>query len=191
MRQEIKELIKQSIETKERLLAYVDDIDQAGSTIIHALKNNKKILIAGNGGSAADAQHFAAELMCRFQTERRGLPCVALTTDASIVTAWTNDYAVETLFARQIQALGNDGDIFIGISTSGNSKNIVNAVQAAQQKGMRTILWLGEGGKLATADAIKIQVPSSNTARIQECHVLILHALCTMIDAAFLERPSI
>jgi len=161
----------------------VDLIEQIGTVLISAITSNKKVFICGNGGSAADAQHIAAELVGRFKKERRGLPAIALTTDTSIMTAVANDYGYEQVFARQIEALASAGDVLIGISTSGNSPNVVEAVKVARSIGVTTIgLTGGSGGTLKALCDETLIVPSDVTARIQEAHILVGHILCEMID---------
>lgn len=162
-------------------------VARAAGQILAALQRGDKLLICGNGGSAADAQHFAAELVNRFETERPALPALALTTDSSVLTSIANDTDFQWIFARQVAALGRSGDILLAISTSGGSTNIVRAIQAAQNTGMKTILLTGEcGGKCHAAlgdDDLSIQVPSTSTARVQEIHLLILHCLCSLVDS--------
>jgi D-sedoheptulose 7-phosphate isomerase len=151
------------------------------------------LLIAGNGGSAADAQHIAAEFVSRFNFDRPGLPALALTTDTSILTAVGNDYGYEQLFRRQIEANGIGGDVFLGISTSGNSPNILQALEAARLKGMTTFGLTGDtGGKMRELCDFCLCVPSSDTPRIQEAHILIGHTLCAMVELALFEdlRPQ-
>ncbi|WP_281950386.1 D-sedoheptulose 7-phosphate isomerase [Nitrosophilus kaiyonis] len=153
---------------------------------VEALKNQKKILLFGNGGSAADAQHIAAELVGRFQKERRALPAIALTTDTSALTAIGNDYGYEQVFARQVEALANEGDVAIGISTSGNSENVLRGLEVAKNRGCKTIGLSGkDGGKMANLCDANIIVPSATTARIQEMHIMIGHILCNVIDENF------
>ncbi|MBN1931460.1 MAG: D-sedoheptulose 7-phosphate isomerase [Desulfobacterales bacterium] len=155
----------------------------AGRKLAETLENGRRILVCGNGGSAADAQHFAAEIVGRFEKERRAWPAVALTTDTSILTAIANDYSYDDIFARQIEGLGSSGDALIGISTSGNSKNIIKAVEKAKQIHMETILLLGkDGGMLMTTADNIIVVPSISTARIQEVHAFILHVWAEFIE---------
>ncbi len=158
--------------------------DKIAKTIAEAFKAGNKVLIAGNGGSAADSQHFAGELVGYFKhKERRGLPVIALTTDTSVMTAWGNDRSFDEVFARQIGAHGKKGDIFIGISTSGNSKNILAAFEAAKKDGLTTVSWLGgTGGKMKGMADIELIVPSANTPRIQEIHTLLLHAIAEEIE---------
>jgi D-sedoheptulose 7-phosphate isomerase len=161
-------------------------IECASKQLVEGFQQHQKVLICGNGGSAADAQHFASELINRFERERPGLPAVALTTDTSALTSIANDYCYELVFARQIHALGNVGDILFAISTSGNSTNIVRAVEAAHRVGMSVIALTGhQGGKLApllTTQDVEIRVPATNTARIQEVHLLVIHCLCDLLD---------
>jgi D-sedoheptulose 7-phosphate isomerase len=161
-------------------------IAQAGLMLAQALKAGGKALACGNGGSAADAQHFAAELVNRFEAERPPLAAVALTTDSSNLTSIANDYAWEQVFAKQLRALGRRGDVLLAISTSGNSKNVLEALHAAHELGLRVIALTGNGGgKMAAmvkADDVHICVPHRQTARIQEVHLLALHCLCDAID---------
>ncbi|WP_187647928.1 D-sedoheptulose 7-phosphate isomerase [Nitrosophilus labii] len=153
---------------------------------VEALKNQKKILLFGNGGSAADAQHLAAELVGRFKKERRSLPAIALTTDTSALTAIGNDYGFEEVFARQLDGLANEGDVAIGISTSGNSENVLRALEIAKTKGCKTIGLSGrDGGKMAALCDANIVVPSNETPRIQEMHIMIGHIICNVIDENF------
>ncbi|WP_321813750.1 MULTISPECIES: phosphoheptose isomerase [unclassified Paraburkholderia] len=162
-------------------------IAAAVDTMFAALANGNKILTCGNGGSAADAQHFAAELIGRFERDRPGLPALALTTDASVLTAVSNDYAYEQVFARQVRALGQPGDVLLAITTSGNSANVLAAIVEAHEREMIVIALTGKGGGLANetlADTdIHLCVPSERTARIQEVHLLTIHCLCDGIDA--------
>ncbi len=163
--------------------AYAQTVVKAIKCQLESFKKGNKVLIAGNGGSAADAQHFAAELVGRFLLERSGIPAIALTTDSSIMTSVGNDYDFDRIFSRQIEALGVKGDVFVGISTSGNSKNIIEAVNEARNKGMKTIGLLGrDGGKLATMCDISIVIPYTKTARIQETHIMTIHLMCEEIE---------
>jgi len=158
-------------------------IAQAADLIIEAYQKGNKLLLCGNGGSAADAQHIAAELVGRFKKERRGLAAIALTTDTSIMTAVANDYWYDLLFARQVEALGEKGDILIGISTSGNSVNIIRAIETAKLKELKTVGFLGsDGGKLKDLVDIPLIVPSQDSDRTQEVHILIGHIICHLID---------
>ena len=187
----IQNIITDHIETAQKLAAMEADILQICQLCNDAILRGGKILLAGNGGSAADAQHIAAEFVGRFVNERRSLPAIALTVDTSALTAISNDYGFENVYARQIEGLGTEGDVFIGLSTSGNSPNIVKAVEAAQRKGLKIIILSGKnGGVLSQRDAygkgmgdVEIIVPSDITARIQEMHILIGHILCEYIDA--------
>ena len=161
----------------------LEQIAESAVIIKNSLKNGKKVLFCGNGGSAADSQHLAAEFVGRFQKERVGLPAIALTVDTSILTAVANDYGYDTVFARQVQALGNDGDVLVGLSTSGNSKNVLAAIDVAKAKGMQCIgLTAQGGGKMAEVCDICMAMPCSVTARAQEIHILIGHILCELVD---------
>ena len=176
-----------SIETKRNALEeLIIPIKHAANCISDSLLNEGKVLSCGNGGSAGDAQHFSAELLNRFEIERPGLPAVALTTDSSTLTAIANDYEYDQIFSKQILALGTNRDVLLAISTSGNSSNIVKAVQAAHERNMIVLSLTGnKGGKLAKllkGDDIEIRVPSDRTARIQESHLLVIHCLCDIID---------
>ncbi|MEB0261506.1 MULTISPECIES: D-sedoheptulose 7-phosphate isomerase [unclassified Mucilaginibacter] len=162
------------------------DIETACHTMVSVLKNGKKVLIAGNGGSAADAQHIAAELSGRFVKERKALPGIALTVDTSALTAIANDYGYNHVFSRQIEALAQPCDLFIGISTSGNSQGILNAFETATKIGCKTLGLSGrDGGKMNGICDLNIIVPSDITARIQEMHILIGHILCKAVDEAY------
>lgn len=188
----MEEIIRKTIDEKIDCLNrfreenYVTQLKKICQKEIETLKSENKILIAGNGGSAADAQHFAAELVGRFEIERKGLPAIALTTDSSILTSIGNDYSYDYIFARQIEALALPGDIFIGISTSGNSENIVRAVEKAKKEGLFVIGLLGkDGGRLKDICDEALIVPSDKTARIQELHEMCIHIMCTFIDDAY------
>lgn len=183
----IRHLFEDSIRTKQTAGAELaEPISQATNLMLDALKNGQKILSCGNGGSAADAQHFAAEMVCRFERERPGMPAIALTTDTSAITAIANDYGYDKVFAKQIYSLGVEGDVLLAISTSGNSTSIVEAIKAAQEKKMHTIALTGRNGgdmaELLGINDIEIRVPSESTARIQEVHLLTIHCLCHQID---------
>ena len=154
--------------------------------LVETLKNGNRIYLMGNGGSAADCQHIAAELVGRFRNKRKGLPAIALTTDTSILTAVANDYSFDKIFERQIEALANKGDLVIGISTSGNSMDVVKGILKAKEIGCYTVGLLGKnGGKLKNLVDLPIIVPSNNTPRIQECHILIGHIVCEIVDREF------
>jgi D-sedoheptulose 7-phosphate isomerase len=180
----IRQTIEESLSVKTALLQKcVHEIHEAGLELGKAIRAGGKILFCGNGGSAADAQHLAAELVGHLRRERRPLAAIALTTDTSILTAVGNDYAFKEIFARQVQALGLPGDVFVGISTSGNSENVLVAAQAAQKQGMITIGLLGNsGGKIAPVVDHKVLVPSKDAQRIQESHILIGHIWMEMIE---------
>ncbi len=167
-----------------RLSLLAEEIESAGRRLADAVAAHGKVLICGNGGSAADAQHFAAELVGRFERERRPWPAIALTTDTSILTAVGNDYGFAEVFSRQVQALGHAGDVFIGVSTSGNSENVLRAVDVARGQGLTTLGLLGgDGGRLKDAVECAIVVEGSRTAHIQEVHILILHFWAGMMEA--------
>lgn len=158
-------------------------VEQSADIIKEAIKNGNKVLFCGNGGSAADSQHLAAEFVGRFQVERKGLPAIALTVDTSILTAVANDYGYDTVFARQVEALGQAGDVLVGLSTSGNSKNVLAAIDIAHEKGMKCIgLTAQGGGKMLNACDICMAIPTPVTARAQEMHILIGHILCELVD---------
>ena len=183
---ELLKCLENHIEVAKKTKELLPYIEKAANLCLNALKNNKKILIAGNGGSAADSQHFAAELTGRFKKERVSLPAIALTTDTSALTAIGNDYGYKYVFSRQLEGLGNEGDIFIGISTSGNSKNIIEAIKKAKEKNLKVITLLGkDGGKMKKLGDINIIIPSNETPRIQEMHIMILHMICQIIDEGF------
>jgi D-sedoheptulose 7-phosphate isomerase len=155
----------------------------AAEVMVQCLRSGGKLLFFGNGGSAADAQHLAAEFVGRFVLERRGLPAVALTTDSSILTAVGNDYGFDRVFSRQIEALGAPGDVAIGLSSSGNSPNVIAAIKEAKKQNLQTIGLAGkDGGELAKCVHIPITVACSNTARVQECHIAIGHLLCELVE---------
>ena len=172
----------------------VDDILAAGAVLATALKGGHKILFCGNGGSAADAQHLAAELMGRFMIERRPLPAIALTTDTSLLTAWINDVDFESVFSRQVEGLGQPGDVLVAISTSGDSPNVINAVSQARRQQMQVIVLTGQsGGRLiqeAEAGDVAIQVPSTDTQHIQEGHITVGHILCALVETALFPRMT-
>ncbi|MFP4648407.1 MAG: phosphoheptose isomerase [Halorhodospira sp.] len=181
------QLFHDSIRAKQEALDRITpDIVRAGRAMARTLGAERKILSCGNGGSAADAQHFASELLNRFEMDRPGLPAIALTTDSSTLTSVANDASYEEIFGRQIRALGHEGDVLLAISTSGSSGNILAAQQAATERGMITVALSGrDGGPLAAAlgsEDIEIRVPNDSTARIQEVHLLVIHCLCDMID---------
>jgi len=186
MRDRIKEILLESIQVKEELLhTKVGEILGIAEVIIDSLKKNGKVILFGNGGSASDSQHIAAELIGRFKKDRNPLPAIALTTNTSVLTSLANDYGYEVVFAKQIEALGQKNDIAIGISTSGKAKNVACAIRQAKKMGIKTIaLTGGEGGELAKLADISLLVPSSVTARIQEAHITIGHIICELIEQA-------
>ena len=187
----VREHFAESIATKQTAAdAIAESIAAAGRVMSEALLADCKILSCGNGGSAADAQHFSSELLNRFEMERPGLPAMALTTDASTVTSISNDYSYEEIFSKQVRALGKPGDVLLGISTSGNSENVIRAINAAHERGMKVVALSGrDGGRMADMFAegdVEIRVPATRTARIQEVHLLAIHCLCDLIDTTLL-----
>jgi len=187
MKDLIEKIFNDSIQVKEKTLkTNLEVIIQAVSEITKALQNNHKILIFGNGGSAADSQHMAAEFIGRFQKERKSLGAIALTTDSSILTALGNDYGFNIIFKRQIEGLGQKGDVAIGISTSGRSINVIEGLKQAQSMGLKTISLTGcGGGEVAKSSDIKLIVPSDVTARIQESHICLFHTICELVEKNF------
>ncbi len=187
MIERIQQMFSDSIETK---IAAADElpsiIAKAGEKMVECLLGGQKILSCGNGGSAADAQHFSSEMLNRYEAERPSLPAIALTTDTSTLTSISNDYQYNDIFSRQIKGLGQKGDLLLAISTSGNSNNVIAAVEAAHERGMNCIALTGsDGGNLAgslSTNDVEIRVPAKKTARIQETHLLIIHCLCDFID---------
>lgn len=187
LEQRITRNFDESVATKQRVLtALVPQVARASLAMVASLKSGGKILSCGNGGSAGDAQHFAAELVGRFEREREELAAIALTTDSSILTAVANDYSFDEVFAKQVRGLGKPGDLLFAISTSGNSKNVIAAIEAAHKKSMTVVAMTGRnGGKIATMLAggdVLLNVDSQVTTRIQEVHLLMLHCLCDAID---------
>ena len=185
------EHFRESIALKQASEVLVPVIVEAGQALTECLLNDGKVLSCGNGGSASDAQHFSGEMLGRFEMERPGLPAIALTTDSSALTAIANDYQYADVFAKQVRALGQAGDVLLAISTSGNSENILRAVTTAHERSLRVIALTGhDGGILAqalNAQDIEIRVPAQRTCRIQEVHILIIHSLCALIDAELLD----
>lgn len=181
-------------QTLERIMhddLLITNLEEIAKASVACLKNGGKILLAGNGGSAADAQHIAGELVSRFEFDRPGLPAIALTTDTSILTAIGNDYGYEKLFARQIQALGNKGDIFIGYSTSGRSKNILNALEESRRKGLISVGFGGDaGGLLPDLCDHLLLVPAQTTPTIQEGHLILGHILCGLIESSLFKKEN-
>ncbi|MDP3976640.1 MAG: phosphoheptose isomerase [Pseudomonas sp.] len=187
MQDRIRQLFLASIETKQQALeVLVPFIEQGSLAMAQALLSEGKILTCGNGGSAGDAQHFSSELLNRFERERPSLPAIALTTDSSTITSIANDYSYNEIFSKQIRALGQPGDVLLAISTSGNSANVIQAIQAAHDREMTVVALTGrDGGGMASLllpEDVEIRVPSKVTARIQEVHLLVIHCLCDLID---------
>ena len=183
----VKNKVQESILTTRNCM---DDlapfIAQAASHMIQALLTDRKVLVCGNGGSAADAQHFSAELLNRFERERPGLPAISLTTDTSTITAIGNDYHFDDIFSKQVRALGQSGDVLLGITSSGNSRNVIRAVEAAHERDMICVILNGRDGggivSVLSGTDVNICVPGSSTARIQEVHGIVIHCLCDLID---------
>lgn len=184
MKNKIKNLLKESIKVKDELIKNrIDIIEEIAKRIIDALKKGKKVIIFGNGGSAADSQHMAAELVGRFNKDRCALPAIALSTNTSIISSVANDYDYSLVFSKQIEALGQVGDIALGLSTSGNSPNVIKAIKIAKEKGLTTIGLTGEdGGSLAKICHISLNVPSKSTPRIQEAHITCIHIFCDLVE---------
>jgi D-sedoheptulose 7-phosphate isomerase len=184
MQEKIKAELKESVDVKNLVSKNLaPQIETAAKWMIESLKKGNKILVFGNGGSAADAQHIAAELIGRYRKDRKSLSAIALTTDTSILTSLSNDYGFETIFARQVEGLARTGDIAIGISTSGNSRNVLEGIEKAKELGCRTIGLLGcDGGRIADVCDLSITVPCKITPRIQESHITIGHILCGLVE---------
>jgi D-sedoheptulose 7-phosphate isomerase len=179
--------IQASIETKLALLEdkrLLDQIVAAGQLMVEAFQRGNRVLFAGNGGSAADAQHLAAEFVSRFEFDRPGLPSMSLSTDTSMITAIGNDYGYEKLFRRQLEAQARPGDVFVGITTSGRSKNILAAFEACKGLKVTSVALCGSGGELEDKVNMTLRAPSAHTPRIQECHILIGHMLCAQVELA-------
>ncbi len=180
---------QESMHLRQQVLAdgnLLDQVRLAGQTLVNSLRSGSKVLLCGNGGSAADAQHIAAEMIVRYKSshDRDPIPAIALTTDSSVLTAGANDYSFADVFYRQVIALGQPGDVLFAISTSGNSANVIRAMEAAQQKGMQVIKFLGgDGGKMIAMPGIPLLVPHKETARVQEIHITLGHILCDVVDA--------
>jgi D-sedoheptulose 7-phosphate isomerase len=191
MEERVRRHFQESIATKQAAIVLAPTIAAAAAMMTRCLLEDGKVLSCGNGGSAADAQHFSSELLNRFEMERPGLPALALTTDSSTLTSIANDYSFSEIFAKQVRALGQPADVLLAISTSGNSENVLRAIGAAHERGLRVVALTGrDGGKIGGAlrrGDIEIRVPAERTARIQEVHLLAIHALCDLIDAELLE----
>lgn len=192
MREIVVEELEESANVKRMMAQSLSDkIVNAAEIIIDACRKGKKVLLIGNGGSAADAQHIAAEFVGRFKLERIGLPAIALTTDTSILTALANDYGYDVVFSRQLEALANEGDVLIAITTSGTSPNILKAVEVARSKNVKVIgLTGGGGGKLKDAADLAIIVPTNNTPRIQEAHITVGHIICNLVERELFDEQS-
>lgn len=191
MKKRVEQVINEQIYNLEQLKKnnYSDTIIEISNKIVDTIRNGGKILIAGNGGSSADAQHFAAEMVGRFVCERKGYPAIALTTDSAIITAIANDYEYNQIFARQVEALGNTKDIFIGISTSGNSKNIIEAIKKAKEKEIYTIGLIGkDGGLMKEMCDSNILFNYKETARIQEHHLMTYHLICEYVEKELIKN---
>lgn len=190
--QRIKQLFNDSIATKQAAVALAPHISAAAELMVTIICQEGKILTCGNGGSAGDAQHFSSELLNRFERERPGLPAIALTTDSSTLTSIANDYRYEDVFSKQVQALAHSNDLLLAFTTSGNSPNIVSAIEAAHRKEAPVVLLSGKDGGTAAKNLkradIEIRVPSDSTARIQEVHLLVIHCLCDLIDHALFDH---
>jgi len=186
MRDRIKDIILESIQVKEELLhTKIKEIIEISNSIIDTLKKNGKVMLFGNGGSASDSQHIAAELVGKFKKDRAGLAAIALTTNTSVLTSLANDYGYDIVFSRQIEALGQKNDIAIGISTSGKAKNVNCGIKQAKKMGIKTVVLTGgDGGELTKLADISLVVPSSVTARIQEAHITIGHIICELVEEA-------
>ena len=190
MEERTRQHFEESIAVKRSSVMLAPRIAAAARLMTRALLEDGKILSCGNGGSAADAQHFSSELLNRFELERPGLPAVALTTDSSTLTSIANDFSFVEIFAKQVRALGSPGDVLLAISTSGNSENVVRAIRAAHERGLRVVALTGrDGGSVAASlkpDDIEIRVPAERTCRVQEVHLLAIHCLCDLIDCELL-----
>ena len=186
MQEVVKEIINESIRVKGKMVEdpyLLSQISRISSIMIEAYRKKKKVILFGNGGSAADAQHIAGELVNRLHLERDALPAIALTTDSSVLTSIANDYDYSRVFARQVEALANEGDVVIGISTSGCSSSVIEAIKAAKERGARTVGFTGDkGGKLTELVDLAIRVPSEETPRVQESHITIFHVICCLIE---------
>ncbi|MFA5976079.1 MAG: D-sedoheptulose 7-phosphate isomerase [Elusimicrobiota bacterium] len=179
--------LRQTASVQTRMAEQLAEVEQLADRLCRALQAGKKLVVFGNGGSAADAQHFAAEIIGRFEKERQALPAVALTTDTSILTAIGNDYSYDEVFARQVQGLVQSGDVVVAISTSGNSRSILRGVEESRRRGAWVAGLTGmSGGKLKDVVDCCIRVPSQRTAHIQETHIALIHALCARVDEVFL-----
>ncbi len=189
MKEQIRKGLIESAELKNRILEDVSVIEEMARAVIEAYRKKRKVVFFGNGGSAADAQHLTTELVSRFKMERETLPAVSLTTNSSILTAISNDYDFSTVFSRQVEALVREGDVVVGISTSGNSPNVIKGIEQAKKQGARTIAFTGgDGGKLKSLADIAFVVPSFSTPRIQEAHITVGHIMCEIVEEALFEK---
>jgi D-sedoheptulose 7-phosphate isomerase len=191
MSYKIENIIAESIAVKSKILKddnLINILKETVSVIVSAFKNGNKVLFCGNGGSAADAQHLAAEFSGRFYTDRDALPAEALHCNTSYITAVANDYSYDVIYSRIIKGIGKKGDVLVGLSTSGNSKNIVNAFEVAKEKGITTIAFTGEsGGKMKAISDYLLNVPSTDTPRIQESHILLGHIICQLVEEEYFD----
>ena len=193
MKNKITELLNESIEVKKKVVeSLTDDIEKAVSAVVECYKNDGKLILFGNGGSAADSQHIAGEMIHQFELKgRKALPAIALTTDSSVMSAIGNDWGFDKVFERQVEGLAKKEDVVIGFSTSGNSGNIVKAVEQAKKKGAFTIVFSGrDGGKLKKVADLSIIIPSDSTARIQESHITVGHILCKLVEEELFEEDK-
>lgn len=192
MRERIKDILLESIQIKEEVLRrYIGEIKDIADIVIDCLKKDGKIILFGNGGSASDCQHIAAELIGRFKKDRTPLAAIALTTNTSVLTSLANDYGYETLFARQVEALGRKNDTVIGISTSGKAKNVALGIKQAKKGGLKTIVFTGgDGGEIVKLADVSFIVPSSVTARIQEVHITVGHIICELVEELLCQEPK-
>ncbi len=189
----MKDIVERAIKESENLKIVffkenMEKILEVGREIAESIKEKKKILIFGNGGSASDAQHFAGEMVNKFKRERAPLPAIALTTDTSVITSIANDFSFEEVFKKQVEALGNEGDWVIAISTSGTSPNVLKAIEKAKEMGLKVLFLTGEGGKEFKKADYVLSVPSKNTPRVQEVHIFILHILCEIIEYSLFNK---
>jgi D-sedoheptulose 7-phosphate isomerase len=191
--QKIKTIIQASIDTKQQILQSEELLSVIGKivdVITHAFKTGNRVYFCGNGGSAADAQHLAAEFSGRFYTDRKALPAEALHCNTSYLTAVANDYGYEVVYSRMIDGIGKSGDILVGLSTSGNSVNIIRAFETAKEKGMTTVAFAGmTGGQMKSVSDYLINIPSTDTPRIQECHIMVGHIICQLVEEKMYPRP--
>ena len=189
MREDIVKRIEENISVKKSILSdthLIDTIERAATVVVNAIENGNKVIFCGNGGSAADSQHLAAELIGKFYFNRHSLPAISLTVNTSIITAIGNDFGFDKAFARQLEGIGKAGDVLIGLSTSGNSENLVEAFRLAKEIGISTIAFTGEsGGILRNLADILINVPSNDTPRIQEAHIMVGHIICELVEKEF------